>query len=266
MFTSNTIDRLPRPAGGLPVIKPAFVRPGEQVTIVGRVFGAPLVVKGLSWLPLAQLAAWPIMAWVARRRRPSAAGPGAGRWRPDHAGRAGLGWLRNIAHATAARLVGKPMDAIRIMFGMPLVVYHDINAQDVTPNSIFLGPGRAAVQRLAGPVRLAAPAAAPGRSVAFDLAETALATNIFLPTVGLLPIPFIDGGPVLKWSLVARGRTVPEADQAVRRVNVVLGLLLSLLGGLGRKKRRRLAGGFSLALAGWAFIFRFGLMKEQADE
>ncbi len=250
------------------MIKPAFVRPGEQVTIVGRVFGAPLVVKGLSWLPLAQLAAWPIMAWVARRRRPQrswAQALGVGALTMPVV--LGSEWLHNLAHAAAARLVGKPMDAIRIVFGMPLVVYHDINAQDVTPQQHI-------VRALGGPLfnALLVPFAwllrrrASADTIAYDLAETALATNIFLPTVGLLPIPFIDGGPVLKWSLVARGRTVPEADQAVRRVNVVLGLLLSLLGGLGWKKRRRLAGGFALALAGWAFIFGFGLMQEQADE
>ena len=35
-------------------------------TIVGKVFGTPLLVKGRSWLPLAQLVTWPLMAWLGQ--------------------------------------------------------------------------------------------------------------------------------------------------------------------------------------------------------
>jgi len=249
------------------MIKPAFVQPGEQVEVIGSVFGTPLVVKGWSWLPLAQLFTWPIMAWVAKQRRqerswPQALGIGALTMPVV----LGSEWLHNLAHAASARLVSKPMDAIRILIGMPLVVYHDVNDQDVTPRQhIARALGGPLFNLLLVPFAWLLKRRARPDSIAYDLAEASLATNIFLPTVGLLPIPFIDGGPVLKWSLVARGRSILAADRAVRRVNVVLGLLLSLLGGLGLKKGRRLAGGFSLALAGWAFVFGLGLMKEQAD-
>ena len=249
------------------MIKPAFVRPGEQVQVVGSVFSTRLVVKGRSWLPLAQLLAWPIMAWVARNRRPErswvqAFGVGALTMPVV----LGSEWGHNLAHAAAAKQVGKPMDAIRILWGMPLVVYHDVNAQDVQPKEHI-------ARALGGPLfnLMLAPIAwffwrkASPQSTARDVAGAALATNLFIPTIGLLPIPFIDGGPVLKWSLVERGRSIPEADRAVRKVNVLLGLILTLSGGLAIQKRRRVAGGFLLALAGWAFAFGLGWMKEQAE-
>jgi len=224
------------------------------------------VVKGWSWLPLAQLLAWPVMAWVAKKRKP-------GRTWPQALGVGALTmpvvlgseWGHNLAHAAAAQRVGKPMDALRVLFGMPLVVYHDVNASDVAPRQhIARALGGPVFNTLLIPLAWLFKRRADPNSTAYELAETALATNLFLPTVGLLPIPFIDGGPILKWSLVDRGRTIPEADRAVRKVNVLLGLVLSLTGALGIQKRRRLAGGFLLALAGWAFAFGLGWMKEQA--
>jgi len=74
------------------------------------------------------------MAWVAKKRVPERS------WLQS----LGIGaltmlvvlgseWCHNLAHAAAARMVGKPMDAIRITWGMPLVVYYDINDENVTP-------------------------------------------------------------------------------------------------------------------------------------
>jgi Zn-dependent protease len=249
------------------MIKPAFVRPGEEVTVISHFFETPLVIKGCTWLPLAQLFTWPVMAWVAKRRLPERS------WSQAMAVGAltmpvvlGSEWGHNLAHTAAAWWVGKPVDAIRIVWGMPLLVYYDINAQDVQPKEHI-------ARALGGPVFNALLATlaylfwrktAPPTQ-ARDIVGAALATNIFLPTVGLLPIPFIDGGPILKWSLVERGRSIPEADQVVRKVNIGLGLILSLTGLLAIKKRRRLAGGFLLSLAGWALVFGLGLMKEQAE-
>ena len=43
----------------------------------------------------------------------------------------GSEWCHNLAHAAAARAIGKPVDAIRITWGMPLLVYYDINDKNV---------------------------------------------------------------------------------------------------------------------------------------
>ena len=128
------------------MIKPAVVDPKDEVTTVGRVFTTPLVVKGKTWFPVTQLIAWPIMAWVAKKRIPERT------WLQSFRVGAltmpvvlGSEWCHNLAHAAAARIVGKPMDAIRITWGMPLVVYYDINDESVTPRQHI-------IRALGGPV------------------------------------------------------------------------------------------------------------------
>jgi len=233
--------------------------------VVGRVFDTPLVVKGGTWFPLAQLAAWPILTWVAGRRKPERS------WGQRLVVGAltmpvvlGSEWCHNLAHAAAARLVGKPMDAIRIVWGMPLLIYYDINDASVSPPQHI---GRA----LGGPIfntliwvvaRLLKPMVRSG-SVAEDVVEVAEKTNAFLAGVGMLPIPGIDGGPILKWSLVERGYTTDGADLAVRKVNGALGVVLGGVGAVALKRRRWLEGGFLLMMAGTALIVALGILKEQ---
>jgi Zn-dependent protease len=90
--------------------------------------------------------------------------------------------------------------------------------------------------------------------------DAAVGMNLFLSTVSLLPIPGIDGGPIVKWFLVDRGHSIEQADETVKEINKVLGLGLGTGAALAFKKKRRLIGGilamFSLiALAvGWEFI------------
>ena len=46
----------------------------------------------------------------------------------------------------------------------------------------------------------------------------------------LIPLPMIDGGTILKWTLVARGKTEAEADDLVRRVDWILGFVAVVAG------------------------------------
>ncbi len=247
------------------MIKPPIVRPQDEVNVVGRVFGTPLVVKGNTWLPLAQLAVWVILAWVAGRRKPERS------WGQRLALGAltmpvvlGSEWCHNLAHAAAARWVGKPMDAIRIVWGMPLLIYYDINDASVSPPQHI-------TRALGGPVfnTLAWVAAhflkrqARAGSVLSEIAEAAEKTNGFIAGVGLLPIPGIDGGPILRWSLVELGRTPAEADQDVRKVNGVLGAGLAGASAVALKRKRWLEGGFLVMLTATAWSIATGLLKEQ---
>jgi hypothetical protein len=43
------------------------------------------------------------------------------------------------------------------------------------------------------------------------------------------PLPIVDGGTLLKWSLVEGGTPPPEADKVVQKTNLVLGIA-SLIG------------------------------------
>jgi Zn-dependent protease len=245
--------------------KPAVVAPMDEVTRVGQVFSTPLVVKGKTWFPLVQLFAWPVMAWVAKRRVPGRS------WLESMVVGAltmpvvlGSEWGHNLAHAVAAHLVGKPMDAIRITWGMPLCVYYDIGDRNVSPRQHI-------ARALGGPVfnLLVLLGAVCFRrrtdqgSIARDIADAAVRVNAFLPVVGLLPIPGIDGGPVLKWSLVEGGRTPQEADRVVRKVDGVLGVLLGTAGVDALKNRRWLWSGLLLSLAAAALGVAMGLLEER---
>jgi hypothetical protein len=52
------------------MIKPQVLSPEEDVHVIATLFDAPLVTKGLSWLPLTQGITWAIMAREAGRLHP----------------------------------------------------------------------------------------------------------------------------------------------------------------------------------------------------
>ncbi len=247
------------------MIKPEVVGPRDEVDVVGTVFGTALVTKGKTWFPATQILAWPIMACVAKRRIPERS------WIQSLAVGAltmpivlGSEWCHNLAHAAAAQMVGKPMDAIRIMWGMPLVVYHDINDETVTPRQhIFRALGGPVCNLFFTSIAYHFQRRTDPKSVRRDIANAAVGTNAFLPAVGLLPIPGIDGGPILKWSLVEKGHQPREADLIVRKVDGVLGMILAGAGAWSLKKRKWLLGGLLVQLAVVALSIALGIFREQ---
>jgi Zn-dependent protease len=100
-------------------------------------------------------------------------------------------------------------------------------------------------------------------SVAHEVVDAATGMNLFLSTVSLLPIPGIDGGAILKWSLAARGRSVPEADEIVKKTNLVVGAGLSVAAGLAVRKRRKFIGAMLGMFAALALAVGFGFIKEE---
>ncbi len=244
---------------------PMAVYPNDELRQIGRVFGAPLVVKGKTWLPLAELIAWGILAWVERRRHPD--WPRGKRLAAAALGTAavlGSEWCHNLAHAAAAHWIGKPMDAMRVAWGMPLINYFELNDRSVTPRQhIFRSLGGPGFNLLAQCLsRWLKGLAQPG-SLADEFLFFAKVTNTFIGGVALLPIPGIDGGPVLKWSLVAKGRTPAEADEAVKKVNLALGAGLGIASGAALKKRRRLPGLLLGMFAATALGVGMGRIKER---
>jgi Zn-dependent protease len=244
--------------------KPAAVRPADEVTTVGKVFGTPLVVKGKTWLPLTELALWPVMAWLAGRGRSDRSwGQRLGTGALTTVAILGSEWCHNLAHAAAARLVGKPMDALRIVWGMPLVVYHDIGDETVTPREhILRAVGGPVCNALLLPFALIFRRFTRENSALRDVADAAVGMNTFLSTASLLPIPGIDGGPILKWSLVGRGYTPEAADEAVRGVNRVMGAGLGVAAGVAFHRRRRFLGSILALFAALALALGIGLIEE----
>jgi Zn-dependent protease len=210
------------------------------------VFNTPIIVKGKSWFPLNQLVGWLIMTWVAGRNRPDRS-----KWQClgvaslTTAAILGSEWCHNLVQVAAAAWIGKPMDALKIILGMPLVIYSDINDTTVTPWQHI-------IRALGGPLfniailpftllfrRFTRPA-----STSRDVATAMVGMNMFLSTFSLLPIPGIDGGPFLKWTMVETKHSIHEVDGVERKVDLVVGVSLAAASGAGFKSRNPLIGGF----------------------
>jgi hypothetical protein len=245
--------------------KPVVVSSSDDVTQIGTIFNTPVVVKGRTWLPAAEVVIWVFTTWLAGKRQP-------GRTFVQRMGVGlltmpiilGLEWCHNFAHAAAAYLIGKPIDVMRITWGTPLVVYYDVNDTKVTPRQHIL-------RALGGPLfnALLLPASVLFRrrthsgSVTRDIADAAVGMNAFLCTVSLLPMPGIDGGPILKWSLVEQGASPDEADEKVRKVNGVMGVFLGMASAYAFRKKKGLIGAVMALFAALALAIGTGLLREQ---
>src|SRR4030067_856137 len=101
----------------------------------------------------------------------------------------------NLAHIAVARAVGKPVDGVRILLGMPVLLYNEPEHPSITPRQHLL-------RSLAGPIcngcllfisqvfQRHTPAGSPAREVA----DTAVGMNSFIACGSLLPVPVFDGG------------------------------------------------------------------------
>jgi hypothetical protein len=224
---------------------------GSDFKTVGNAFGTPIVIKGQTWLPIAEIGLWVIMVRYAGQKKPARSWParlGVGALTTSII--LGSEWCHNLAHAAAAQYAGKPMDALLVNWGMPRLVYLDLEDSGVTPRQHI-------IRALGGPIintsllglYLALRMKLKSDGLAYELADIAVRTNTFISGVSLLPIPGIDGGPILKWSLVEGGQTCREADETVRKVNGVLAALLAAISGILAKRRRRLLAGFFALMA-----------------
>jgi hypothetical protein len=156
------------------------------------------------------------------------------------------------------------VDAIRIVWGMPILIYFDVNDSTVTPcQHITRSLGGPLFNLAMLPVTLLARHLTQEGSPARDVAKAAVGMNTFLLTVSLLPIPGIDGGPILKWSLVERGQSLEQADETVRKVNLATSMGLGAVSAVALKKKKYLIGGFAAVLGCVALAVGVGWLKEQ---
>ncbi|GAB4496208.1 MAG: hypothetical protein OHK0052_05730 [Anaerolineales bacterium] len=233
-----------------------------------KVFGAALTWRGWLSLPVAQILVWAGLATAKRRAHPHK------RWR-EILGVSGLQtalmfgseWLHNLAHAAAAGWVGKPADEVRIMLGIPRLIYNDINDAAVTPQQHL-------VRAVGGPVLngvltgglwlVRKQTARQPQSTAHALIDSTFKTNLFLASAAWLPVPGLDGGAALKWLLVARGHSLPQADTVVQRVNLFAAPLTAIAGGRLLQTRRTLPGVFALCMGAAMFAVGMGWLSEQS--
>ena len=189
----------------------------QSATVTLDVLDIKLTIKPGFWGALAAL--WAVMTWVAGRGHSERGFPA----------RLGIGFVAMIvmisadvghafAHTISARRAGGPMDEIVLDMRMPQTLYHD---NDVSP---AVHRGRA----LGGPIYSAAALATdlatrqitPRDSVFRDVLGWSAVANAFIFAGSLLPLPFVDGGSILKWTLVERGLTEEEARKRFGDVKV----------------------------------------------
>lgn len=192
-----------------------------------RIFGTPVKVKGTVLVPIVAL--WGGVTWLGFSWHPE-----RGFWQGVLIGFVTVLLLmpadfgHALAHIFSARYAGAPMDEILISAGMPRTLYWN---NEVTPDVHRMraigGPVFNAVGLLLSGVIYAV---ASGNPIARELAAWSAVGHGLIMLAALLPLPMVDGGTLVKWTLVARGRTETEADEIVRRVDWVMGIVGGLIG------------------------------------
>jgi len=245
--------------------KPIVLESLDNATHVGWLFGTPFVVIEKTWFPLIELFVSGVLTWITGRRHPDWS------WgkRTLTGGLSmmvllGLEWCHNLAHALAAWFIGKPMDAMRIAWGMPLVVYYKLNDETVTPRQhIWRALGGPLFNAILLPFILLFKRMTKPGTIAHEVAGTTAWMDKLLSTASFLPIPGIDGGPILKWSLVSRGQSLVQADETVKKVNLIFGMGLLVTAGAAWNKRRWFSAISSFIFAATTLAIGSGLLKEE---
>lgn len=239
-----------------------------KVKDLGQFFDTPVQVKGASWLPVTQGIVWVILTRSTIKRSPElSTGKAVREGFLKMLIMLGSEWCHNIAHVLAAYLVGKPMDGFRIQLGMPRCYYRELNPVDVTPGQhlIRAAGGPIASAALFGVSQIIQPVI-PKNTSAYRTLRTAVQTNRFLSLISLLPIPGIDGGPILKWGLVKSGASPADADRIVQKVNGPLAVLLIIASVIFLRKKRYFPGVFSGMLSLTSLLVFSGVIQEEEIE
>ncbi|HEX5415088.1 MAG TPA: hypothetical protein VFZ25_05435 [Chloroflexota bacterium] len=201
--------------------------------VLMRISGTAVTVKPTVLALLAAI--WGVVTWVGFRRHPKRRfGEGLLVGLASFVVLAVVEWGHAFAHIISARFAGAPMDELRITAGMPRTLYWN---NEVPPDVHRL-------RALGGPIfnalgfllSLTIYRMAPRASVTRELAGWSTIGHGLLLFMSLTPLPTVDGGTLLKWTLVARGRSEAEANALVDRVDRgmgILGVVLRIASSLG---------------------------------
>ncbi len=134
-----------------------------------------------------------------------------------------------LGHIISARYAGAPMDEVRITTTqMPHTLY----------NNNTVSPSVHRLRAVGGPIfnllclLLSAVVfvVAPVGSVGRELATWSAAAHGMMLIMSLAPLPIVDGGTILKWTLVARGWTEANAEARARQVGWLVGIVAGVIG------------------------------------
>jgi hypothetical protein len=207
----------------------------KEIPTLFTVWDTPVKVHPGIMANLAAL--WGLLVWWAGRRQPERPWPL----------RIALGFLETLvllsadvghamAHIVSARFAGAPMDEIVVSSGMPRTLYCD---NDVLPRVHRLralgGPIYSALGLL---LSLVLRALSPRGTAMREITDASCLGHGFILLGSLAPLPFVDGGCLVKWTLVEAGRSEAEADALVKTVDLALGTASTTTGVLVAATRR----------------------------
>jgi hypothetical protein len=134
-----------------------------------------------------------------------------------------------FAHIFSARLAGAPMDEVRITITqMPHTLYKN---NSVSPNVHRMramgGPLFNAVCLLLSAVAFYL---APTGWVVHELAGWSAAAHSMMLIMSLAPLPIVDGGTLIKWTLVKKGWSESLAEKTALQTGWTVGIVATLLG------------------------------------
>ena len=171
---------------------------------------------------------WSLLTWLAGRRKPE---------RPFSKKiligtlSLPLAFIADIGHAMAhtesAKRAGAPMDEILLSADMPRTLYAN---NDVPPRTHI-------IRAIGGPIYSAIGLAisllwrsfSPPASLSRELADISSFYHGMIFGC-LIPFPIVDGGTILKWSLVEKGYSPEEADGIVKITGPVVITILAVVG------------------------------------
>jgi hypothetical protein len=125
-----------------------------------------------------------------------------------------------MAHTESAKRAGAPMDEILLSADMPRTLYAN---NDVPPRAhIVRASGGPLYSALGVLVSLLWRGVSPPPSLSRELADISCLAHGFIFCGVFMPLPVVDGGVILKWTLVTRGYTPEEADRVVGTIAPVM--------------------------------------------
>jgi hypothetical protein len=212
---------------------------GKDATTLFRFQGTPVKVEPAVGIYIAGL--WGAMLWWAGRKDPERPWPVrllAGSLASLALLAADIGHA--LAHVISARWAGTPMAYVLVSADMPRTIYPE---DDVSPRTHV-------VRSLGGPIYnvisllvalISRRFAPPGTVWRESLGWSAVGHGLIL-LGSLAPLPIVDGGVFLKWTLVDRGHNPQEADAVVRQAGLATGAAAVAAGATLSAQRRWLVG------------------------
>jgi len=137
--------------------------------------------------------------------------------------------IHTVGHILSARQAKAPMDEFRLQAPFPVTIYHD---NDVSPDAHRLRAIGGPIASLVAGILTIMLYPFIQNKIGRDFVGISALLHCLLATAIAIPLPFIDGGALLKWTLVKRGRTPDAADAVVEEANILAGGLSTLIGSL----------------------------------